>query len=67
VIKRDHAPVVENDGSVLSGDGLSPPLVVDAPTLAHDLDSPSRLSGQSHVDGLTVLVGAYSHGARLRQ
>jgi hypothetical protein len=58
VIEGDVPAVTQNDGTVLSGYGLPPPLVVDSPVFLNRLDLPSRLSSHAHMDGLTPFVRA---------
>ncbi len=63
--ERDDTSVVENDGTVLPGDRLAPPLVVDAPTLAHDRHSTGRLARETDMHGFAVFVRAHGHEAGL--
>jgi len=65
VIQRDDTPIVENDGSVLPRDRLTPPLVVDAPTLAHDRHPAGRLARETDMHGFAVFVRAHGHEAGL--
>jgi hypothetical protein len=63
VIERDRTSVVEDDGTVFSGDGLAPPLVVDAPGFTDGFDFAGWLSGDSDEDGLPLFVRAHVHGS----
>jgi hypothetical protein len=67
VIEGDVLTITQNDGTVLSGDGLPPPLVVDPPTFVNRFDAPRRLSGHTHVYGFTVFVHADLDWARLAE
>jgi hypothetical protein len=67
MVECEDASVVENDGPVLPGDGLPPPLVVDTPAFANGFYAPGGFSRQPHVDGLSVLIGVHGHGTGLTE
>ena len=64
MVKCNVSAVVENDHSVFSGNRLPPPLVIDAPLLAHGFHSASRFAGQAHVGRFAVFVGVNCHNPR---
>lgn len=63
VVQGEYASVIEDDGSVLAGDDVPPPLVVDSPLLSDDGDSTGGFSRESNVDRMTTFVCAYVYGA----
>jgi hypothetical protein len=62
VVQGHGASVVEDDGTVLPGDGLAPPFVIDTPGFPNRLDPAGGASRQSNMDRLSLLVGADVHG-----
>jgi len=64
VVEGDDAPVVQDHGTVVPGDGQAPPLVVDAPTLPYGLYPAGRTSLEAYEERLTVLSGPDVHGPR---
>ena len=61
VVEGHVATVVENHGTVVPGDGRSPPLVVDAPPLSDGLHPTGGAARETDVDGFAVLVGTDGH------
>ena len=67
MVKCNVSTVVENDHSVFPGNRLPPPLVIDAPVLAHGFYGAGRFTGHAYVGRFAVFVGANRHDPRLTE